>query len=114
MASQAPVRGKGKNTPEYQRVLGNMGKITEALATTPGAKEALSEKCKEKGRLSLSVNPTEKELVEFWLVRIDQNTDQFDVFVSMLGKIAGLDLIVECLKLTGIYIQHWKYSYYVM
>ena len=106
MASQAPVHGEGKDTPEYQRVLGNMGKITEALATTPGAKKTLSEKCKERGWLPLPANPTEKGLVEFWLGRIDQNTDQFYVFVSMLGEISGMDQIVKCLSHTGI--QHWK------
>ena len=105
MASQAPQpAGEGKDTSnKYQRVKGNMDKITKALVATPGAKETLSAKCKQNNWFQVTADPSEKELVELVLVRIEQSTDQFDVFVSMLEEIAGMDQIVDCLNYyTGI------------
>ena len=101
MASQAPQHaGKGKDTSKYQRVKGNMEKIIKALVVTPGAKEVLSIKCKNNNWFQVTANPSEKDLVELVLVRIEHSADQFDVFVSMLKDIEGLDQIVK--SLTGI------------
>ena len=98
MASQVP---EGKDTPEYQRVLGNMEKITKALATVPGAKKSLSLKCKGKEWFDVSASISEEELVKLVLLRIEQKADQFDVFVSMLKGITGMDQIVECINFAG-------------
>ena len=101
MASQALQQRKGKDTPEYQRVLNNMEDITRALSTTPGAEEALSLKYKQKRWCDASASTSEKELVQLVLVRIEQNADQFYVFTSMLEDIPGMDQIVKFLRFTG-------------
>ena len=107
MAVPSPaLEGKrgGKNTPEYKKMLNKMQRVIDALVVTPGAKQQLDVKCKEKSWFTISASVSEGELIEFVLERVNQNADQFDVFLSMLNKIDGMDQVVADLRLqpTGI------------
>ena len=49
--------------------------------------------------LGIDESPVEDKLVRVALVRIEQDPDQFDLFIDMLGDIEGMKVIVK--KLTG-------------
>lgn len=101
MATPASEESSGKDTPEYKKVLSKISEITRALKQLPGAKGQLGELYKKHQWISMEADTTEKNLVDIALERIQLKTRQFEVFIGMLKKITGMDLIVEALELTG-------------
>ena len=89
----------GKGTQEYKMVRSNLKSITDALQLNPSASRSLRQKLQEKGWLSITANPTEEQLVNLVLGRIEHDAKQHGVFVAMLFDIDGMDLIVK--KLTS-------------
>lgn len=71
-----------------------MTEITEALKSNPGARENLTLHYKEHKWLNITEYPSENELVTLALVRIKQDSSQFDLFMKMLHDTEGMDLIV--------------------
>ena len=78
----------------YDRVLSNVDGITSALKTTPGSTDNLTGKYKQKGWMNIAEKPTEDQLVTLALNRIQQDPNQYDLFIDMLRDIPGMDLTV--------------------
>ena len=79
----------------YDRILRHLVAITRALKLTHGAREKLSLHYKQNEWIDITENPIEDELVTLALMRIKQDPNQYDQFVSMLRDIEGMDLIVN-------------------
>lgn len=72
--------------------------MTDTLRSTPGARELLTLHYKQNKWLKVTENPREDELVTFALVRIEQDPSQYDIFITMLRDIEGMDLIVNIIS----------------
>ena len=79
----------------YYRVLSNMRDIITALKSTPGATYMLTGKYKQGGWMTFTENPTEYQLVTLALRRIQQDPNQYYLFIDMLRDIPGMDLTVN-------------------
>ena len=79
----------------YNKVCCNMSDIITALKSTPGARDMLTGKYKQKQWINITVYPTEDELVTLALQRIKQDPKQYDIFIDMLSDICGMDLTVD-------------------
>ena len=88
----------GKDTAEYKSVLKNLSSITEHLQVNKSALNSLVQKYQERGWLSITAKPVEKDLVILALDRIQNVVKQYAVFVSILESITGMDIIVGNLK----------------
>ena len=96
----------------YDRVLSILDKIKRSLKAISGAREALTLYYKQEKWLNVTENPTENELVTIALTRIEQDPNQYDVFMTMLRKTEGMDLIVKMLSSHGkvsfvYYLPNW-------
>ena len=78
----------------YSSVLRHMNGIIADLKTTPGAKRLLTLKYQQEQWIDITVHPTEDQLVTLALYRIQQDPNQYDVFIDMLRSIAGMELTV--------------------
>ena len=81
----------------------NLKSITQALQLNPHASQSVRQKFKEKGWLPIAANPTEEELVELVLGRIELDASQYGEFIAILNGVPGMDLIVK--KLSGPLLQ---------
>ena len=81
----------------YDRVRSNLDSIISSLKATPGAREALTVQFNMEKWFPLTESPTEYELVILALTRIKQDPSQYDIFLTMLREIEGMDLIVKML-----------------
>lgn len=90
----------GKDTPEYKSVKENLCDITDALQCNQPASKKLKQKFKEEGWLESYGELKDDEISTLVLNRIKSNVSQFEVFISMLKDIAGMDLVVS--KLNGM------------
>ena len=79
----------------YDRVLSNMDGIISALKLTSDATDKLTRKYKQKGWMNITGKPTEDELVTLALNRIQQDPNQYGLFIDMLRDIPGMDLTVD-------------------
>lgn len=87
------------DSQEYQKVLDNKARIITALQLTPGATDTLKTQFQQKKWLPLAKKkPTEDELVDTVLGRIQLDTNALTTFIGMLKKVTGLDQIVELLE----------------
>ena len=87
------------NSPEYQKVLNNKRKIITALELTPGATGSLTTEFQMKSWLPLAKKkPTEEDLVDAVLGRIQLDPKDLTTFIGMLKKVTGLDQIVKILE----------------
>ena len=89
----------------YNRILSSLGDIIETLKLNSGARDKLTSLYQKHKWLSISAKPVEDDLVKLALDRIKQDPSQFDMLISMLNKIEGMDLIVKTLtggKLSSI------------
>ena len=86
-------------SPQYTSVRRNYEKLTQFLEVNVEAKKSLTRKYKSEDWLDPVATPSEDELVSQVMVRIKDDPKQYDVFISMLKKIAGTNQIVK--KLTG-------------
>ena len=82
----------------------NLKSITQALQLNPHASQSVRQKFKEKGWLPIAANPTEEELVELVLGRIELDASQYGEFIAILNGVPGMDLIVKK-KLYGPLLQ---------
>ena len=82
-------------SPGYGRVKSQLVKITSLLKATKPAHKALTLHYKQEGWLEMSANPAEDELVTLALVRMKNDSSQYDKFLNMLQAIEGLDIIVN-------------------
>ena len=69
--------------------------IITALKATPGATDMLTGMYKQKGWMNINEHLTEDLLVTLALDRIQQDPNQYDLFIDMLCDIPGMDLIVD-------------------
>ena len=75
------------------------------LETTKGACKYLTQHYIQMGWLENTEQPTEVELVRQALQRIKINPNQYEIFLTMLRNIKGLDLIVSTITGQGeVYI----------
>ena len=88
----------GKDTAEYKSVLKNLSSIIEHLLVNQSASDSLVQKYQERGWLSITAKSEARELVILALGRIQTDVKQYAVFVSILGSITGMDIIVGNLK----------------
>ena len=75
----------------------NLVNIVNALKSAPGSKRELSLHYKEHQWLDIAAYPEEDELVTLALARIEHNPSQYDLFVHMLQKVKGMDLVVNAI-----------------
>ena len=80
----------------YDRVRSHLVDITNLLKTT-GAREDLTQHFMQMRWLGNAQNPSENELVQLALQRIKIDPGQYDMFLTMLRAIQGLDLIVNAI-----------------
>ena len=88
-------------TPEYNSVLSNLIIITKHLKVNEEAKESLILMYKQEKWLTITAKPEdmqENKLVNLALVMIESDTKHFDIFITMLENITGMDEVVKKLK----------------
>ena len=81
----------------YDSVLSSLSDITETLKLNSGARDKLTSLYQEHKWLNISEKPVEDDLVKLALNRIKQDPNQFDMFISILNEIEGMDLIIKTL-----------------
>ena len=81
----------------YCRVHSRLVKITDSLKAVKGARGILTLHYKQEQWLDDNEYPTEFELVTIALNRIKTDSSQYDIFLTMLRDIRGLDLIVNAI-----------------
>lgn len=79
----------------FDSVLSNLVDIVRALKLSHGARAKLTLHFKQHKWLEITENPTEDELVALALERIKQDPSEYDLFVSMLCDVEGMDLIAR-------------------
>ena len=82
----------------YDRVLRAKTKILEALACQPGAQAKLTHLYQQNKWLEITDKPNADELVTLALGRIKQDPHQYDVFVTMLSDIMGMDIVTKKIR----------------
>ena len=82
----------------YNTILHKMSDIIKALKLNPGAREKLTSLYQQNEWLAIEESPVEDKLVRVALMRIEQDPDQFDLFIDMLCDIEGMDVIVNKLR----------------
>lgn len=87
-----------KESKAYKSVLAFTTDITDCLKANSAAKDALISKYQEQEWIDSTTTLNEKELVTLVLNRISNNAGQYDIFMDMLKKIVGMNLIVNKLK----------------
>ena len=88
----------GKETPEYKAVINAYGDITRALQMTPSANAELSRRFIQENWIEPGVKCSNDDLLNSALYQIRQKASQFQVFLSMLRDMAGMDLVVKQLQ----------------
>ena len=88
----------GKKTPEYKAVINGYGDITRTLKLTPSANAELSRKFIQESWIEPGVNCSNDDLLNSALAQILQKASQFQVFLSMLRDMAGMDHVVKQLQ----------------
>ena len=86
--------------PGYERVKSQLVKITRLLKARKPACKALTLHYKQESWLEMTEYPTEDELVTLALVRMKDDSSQYDKFLNMLQTIEGLDVIVKAITCT--------------
>ena len=84
-----------RDTREYKAVQNEMETVIDHLKLNQGARESLTTKYQKKGWIGMAENPEPKQLVTLALGRIDNDPREYEVFISMLKGIAGMDIIVK-------------------
>ena len=79
----------------FDSVLSNLVDIVRSLKLSRGARVKLTLHFKQNKWLEITENPTEDELVTLALERIKQDPSEYDLFVSMLCDIEGMDQIAR-------------------
>ena len=62
-----------------------MNNIITTLKSTPGATDMLTGMYKQKGWIAIIVHPTEDQLVTLAFERIQQDPNQYDLFIDMIS-----------------------------
>ena len=81
----------------YDCVKSQLIKIVNLLKARKPACEALTLHYKQEGWLEMTGNPTESELVTLALVRMENDSSQYDKFVNMLHAIEGMDVLLNAI-----------------
>ena len=82
----------------YDRVKSQLVTIVRLLKARKDARLTLTRHYKQEGWLEMTENPTEDELLTNALVRMKDNSSQYDKFLAMLLETEGLDMIVNAIK----------------
>ena len=82
----------------YECVKSQLVKVIHLLKATKHACKALTLHYKQEGWLEITAYPTEDELVTQALVRMKDDSNQYDKFLNMLRAIEGLDVIINAIK----------------
>ena len=91
----------------YDRVCSHLVDITHVLEATKGACKYLTQHYVQMGWLETTEQPSEVELVKQALLRIKIDPNQYEIFLTMLCKIKGLDVIVSAITGQGeVYIYY--------
>ena len=72
--------------------------VTKALKFHPDAFQLLLMEVKTKEWLPPYSKPSEEDLVSLIINRIELDANQFEVFIDMLHKTEGMDLVVHFLN----------------
>ena len=81
----------------YECVKSQLVSVIHLLKATKHARKALTLHYKQEGWLEMTEYPTEDELVTQALVRMKNDSSQYDTFIQMLNTIQGLDMIVKAI-----------------
>ena len=81
----------------YECVKSQLVKVISLLKSTKHACKALTLHYKQEGWLEMTEYPTEDELVTQALVRMKDDSSQYDKFLNMLRAIEGLDVIINAI-----------------
>ena len=79
-------------------LLTSLDSIIETIKATPSAKDSLSVKFKMSRWIDANVDCSEADLVFCALGRIQQDPNQFPLFLAMLRATAGMDIIADKLS----------------
>ena len=79
----------------YDRVLNSLVTITRALKLLPGAQAQLTQLYQLNRWLDITEKPNADELVTLALEKIKVDSNQYDLFFSMLRSITGMEDIVR-------------------
>ena len=82
----------GRETPQYKATLQSMVDIIRSLKASPSAHRTLCTKFKVKSWMDVLAKCSEEELVQTALVKIEQNSSNFSIFVTMLHDTPHLDI----------------------
>ena len=81
----------------YECVKSQLVSVIHFLKATKHARKALTLHYKQEGWLEITEYPTEDELVTQALMRMKDDSSQYDTFIKMLNAIQGLDMIVKAI-----------------
>ena len=95
------VTMNGKESRAYKSVLTCITDITDCLKANNAAKDALILEYQKQEWIEPTATLNEKELVPLVLNRISNDAGQYDIFMDMLKKIEGMNLIVNNIKGNG-------------
>ena len=79
----------------YDRVLSNLVTIARALKVLPSAQTKLTQLYQQNRWLDITDKPDADKLVTLALERIKVDSNQYDLFVSMLHSITGMEDIAH-------------------
>ena len=92
------VTMSGKESKAHKSVLACNTDIIECLQANSSAKDKLILEYQKKKWIDINATPSEAKLVTIVLNRIANDARQYDIFMDMLEKIEGMNLIVDTLK----------------
>ena len=98
----------------YDTILHKLSDIIKALKLNPGAREKLTSLYQQNEWLAIDESPVEDKLVRVALMRIEQDPDQFDLFIDMLCDIEGMDVIVNKLRGGELRCSLCLYTYWTL
>ena len=107
-----------KESKAYKTALACNTNITDCLKANSAAKDALILEYQKREWIKPTATLNETELVTLVLNRISEDAGQYDIFMDMLEKIEGMNLIVDKLKGSGRFLNSltntmiMKYMYY--
>ena len=99
--TDAPATAGGKDSPQHKIVHTNYDDIVVTLMSNTAAHHALRGSLKSQKWLALYDEPTAEMLVTIILNRIYLKASEYSVFMDMLHKTVGMDLIAKKLQLPG-------------
>ena len=91
----------GTNSVEYKKVLANLPTIIVALQANKTAKDNLCLGLKQQEWIHFADEPSAQDMLKVVLNRIKDEATEYHVFMTLLSRTTGLDLIKKKIQGTG-------------